>query len=239
MNTSDTDTGLYDCAAAQRQIGAEPRALPAKLQQHLATCAACQQFRADTLRLEQAIHAALELVPPLAAPAPANKIRELPVRRPRVAPRYWALAASVVLAVAVGAFLWVARPDTALAGELVAHMGEELASWESQDAVPQSALAFVVRRSGVALAPEARVTYAHSCLFRGQFVPHLVVQSSVGPVTVMILPGESVRQRQPFSEGGYSGVIEPGVGGAFAILARGDVDVTAAIPEVARAIVWR
>lgn len=239
MNTADSSTRTYDCAAAQRQIGAEPHAMPDELAQHLATCAACQQFRAETLRLEQAIQAALEIAPPAAVREPASKVRELPARKPRVAPRYWALAASLVLAVGVGAFLWVGRPDTALAGELVAHMGEEIASWDSQDAVPQSALAFVVRQSGVALAPEARVTYAHSCLFRGRFVPHLVVQSSVGPITVMILPGETVSRRQQFVEGGYSGVIEPGAGGAFAILARGDVDVTAAIPEVARAIVWR
>jgi glucose/arabinose dehydrogenase len=95
----------------------------------------------------------------------------------------------------------------------------------------------VLRKSGVALAPGAVVTYAHSCWFRGQFVPHLVVQSASGPVTVMILPGEQVATRERFNEVPYSGVIAPIDGGSVAVLTRGQGgDLDAVLDSVLAAL---
>ncbi len=77
-----------DCAHARIAIGGEPHALPPEVTAHLATCAACRQFHAETLSLDGRLRAALEL--PLsnfrkAAPAPARR---------------FAMAASVALALA-------------------------------------------------------------------------------------------------------------------------------------------
>jgi len=138
-----------------------------------------------------------------------------------------ALAASLVLAVTIGILLWAARPDQSLAADVVAHIEGEAASWRSTATVPDSALALVLRKSGIELAPGAVVSYAQSCWFRGKFVPHLVVQSARGPVTVMILPGEYSAARERFDEAPYTGVIAPVQGGSVAVLARdgvGDVD---------------
>jgi hypothetical protein len=240
MNTNTNNsrgTNRYSCAEVRYSIGAEPQEVSAALAQHLAECVACRQFQAETLRLEVAIRAALDLVP-AAAPRTAP-VAPLPVKRRLQAPQRWALAASVLLALAVGVFLWTGRPAPSLAADLVAHMAEEPESWGQTSAVPESVLAFVLRKSGVRLMPGPSVVYAHSCLFRGQWVPHLVVQTSAGPVTVMVLPGERVAERQTFADGGYSGVIEPGAGGSIALLVRGDTNVDQIAAEVARAVVWR
>ena len=53
----------------------------------------------------------------------------------------------------------------------------------------------VLKDSKLRLKPDAGiVSYASSCTFRGHRVPHLVVQTPSGPVTVMVLVHESVRQ---------------------------------------------
>jgi hypothetical protein len=74
-------------------------------------------------------------------------------------------------------------------------------------------------------------------------VPHLVVQTPEGPVTVMVLVHEPVAKPQDFDEQGYRGTIVPMPGhGSLAVLARGaaiparDVDGIAA--RVRDAIVW-
>ena len=80
------------------------------------------------------------------------------------------------------------------------------------------------------LNPDAgTVSYARSCRFRGRMVPHLVVQTEMGPVTVMVLVHESVAKPVPFDEQGYRGVIVPVPGhGSLAVLARGqDADLNA------------
>jgi hypothetical protein len=87
------------------------------------------------------------------------------------------------------------------------------------------------------------VSYAQSCEFRGRHVPHLVVQTAMGPITVMVLVHETVSKATPFDEEGYRGVILPVPGhGSLAVLARGrDADL-GSIEKIAErveaAIVW-
>jgi hypothetical protein len=51
-------------------------------------------------------------------------------------------------------------------------------------------------------------------------VPHLVVQEDSGPITVLLLPSETVAQEVRFSDRGYSGVILPAAHGSIAVLAQ-------------------
>ena len=104
--------------------------------------------------------------------------------------------------------------------------------------LPQSALDLVLKRSGVQLdrAALGEVVYAHACFFRGRYVPHLVVRTARGPVTVMVLPGETVQDTERFDEGGYSGVLASAPGGAVAVLGRGETDVDEPLRRVLTAL---
>ena len=164
--------------------------------------------------MDQLIHRAFEIeVPRL--PARAS------VRR-RWLPR-WAAAASVVAAVAVSLLVWLSAPREALAEQLVAHVeGEAQSLVRTADVVEPERLDDVLARSGVRLKPGAGpISYAMSCWFRGHYVPHLVVQTDGGPVTVLLLTRErGVTGRQIFDEGGFHGVVLPAPRGAVAVLGR-------------------
>jgi len=74
-------------------------------------------------------------------------------------------------------------------------------------------------------------------------VPHLVVQTAAGPVTVMVLVHEPVRAATQFDENGYRGVIVPVAGhGSLAVLARGEATDPKMVEEVAarveNSIIW-
>ena len=158
------------------------------------------------------------------------------------------MAASLTLAIGVAGSLWLAVPRPSLAGEVVAHMAGEPQAWRVTDvAVPAGALQPVLRDARLHLTGAAGVvTYANSCLFRGHVVPHLVVQTDQGPVTVMVLVHESSGQRVTFDESGYRGVIVPVPGhGSIAVLAKegaGEPADAAAVGRIATrvlgAIVW-
>ena len=81
----------------------------------------------------------------------------------------------------------------------------------------------MLRDSHVRLAAGAGVvSYASSCAFRGHHVPHLVIQTESGPVTVMVLVHERVQKPVQFDEQGYRGVIVPVAGhGSLAVLTHG------------------
>lgn len=148
------------------------------------------------------------------------------------------MAANVALAALLGLLFVDGRGGDALAADVIAHMAGEPRRRESSRPVPQSALDFVLRRSGVRLerAELGEVVYARACFFRGRSVPHLVVRSTEGPVTVMVLAGERVRAETPFAEGGYFGVIAPAPGGAVAVLSRGPGQVAEPLRRVRAAL---
>jgi hypothetical protein len=86
--------------------------------------------------------------------------------------------------------------------------------------LPESALSEVLQKAGVQFDSSMPVVYASACPFRGRLVPHLVVQTAEGPLTVMLLKREKTRAREEFAEDGYRGVLVPAGEGSIAILAR-------------------
>jgi len=159
--------------------------------------------------------------------------------------RWLAMAASVLLGLVVAGGVWLTLPQRSLAAAVVAHMAGEPDAWQRTEVpVPDAALNAVLQQSKIRLKPSAGVvSYASSCDFRGHKVPHLVVQTPSGPVTVMVLVHEAVRKSMGFDEQGYRGTILPVPGhGSIAVLMRdsgstsGDISRIAA--QVDAAIVW-
>ena len=82
------------------------------------------------------------------------------------------------------------------------------------------------------------VVYAMACPFHGRLVPHLVVQTASGPMTVMLLAHEKVGERQEFSEGGFQGVLLPAGEGSVAVLMRNGKVPDAAATQVLSEVRW-
>jgi len=213
-----------NCEQARLLTGAEHGNASAELAEHLQGCAACATFREETLTLDASIQRALQRPPQLASARPAR-------RAPLRTWRQWALAASVLLACTATLGVWLLRPTDTLAHELVAHVEAEPDSWLSAQQVTTEGVNEALRSAGVQLdVTSDKITYAHSCWFRGHYVPHLVVQTSQGPATLLILHHETAPagRRRSFSEAGMSGVIIPAQTGSIALLTRGgDVNLLA------------
>ena len=201
------------CEDARLAIGADPDAASPELEEHLRGCQGCAAFREEMRRVNAAIRQALAEPPDIRVPA----ARRAPPRW-----REYALAAGVVLATAAGLAVWVLRPSDTLAREVVAHVQGEPDSWLSTHNVSAAGIDHALKRAGVGLdLASDRIVYAQSCWFRGHYVPHLVVETTRGPATVLILRHEQVKGRDAFREGGMRGVIVPAGEGSIAVLTRG------------------
>jgi hypothetical protein len=205
-----------NCDDVRLALGAEPGRRTPELEAHLAACEACAREAAELARLDATIRRALEIS------VPAAGVRARRALRPR---RWLALAASVAGVALLSAALWSFYPREALASALVAHMRHEPQAWANRAVLPQAEVAAVLARSGVELAPgAAEVSYVQSCWFRGRHVPHLVVRTGDGPMTVLLLPREHVAAQTLVDEGGYRVLIVPAAHGAIAILTQGPVE---------------
>ena len=229
---------MIDCTQYRRAVLADPHAESPELALHLAHCQECPPYRERLLRFEGRLTRALHI------DAQVSQTRgEVP--RLRVPRNGWlAMAASLVVALLVGT-LWLGAPHASLAADVVTHMAGEPEAWARTDvAVPAADLTAVLAEAHMRLRPDAgMVSYAQSCLFRGHHVPHLVVQTDMGPVTVMVLVHEHVTAARMFDEGGYRGTIVPVPGhGSIAVLVKGEEGDLAQIESVAArvkdAIVW-
>ena len=79
--------------------------------------------------------------------------------------------------------------------------------------------------------------FGETCFFRGRLVPHLIVRTTEGPVTVMILPEERVGAPEHFDEGGYRGVVIPDNDhGSIAVLSRAQLDADRPAREILNAL---
>jgi hypothetical protein len=205
-----------NCEQARVLIGAEPNASTSELAEHLRECQDCGALQTEMIALDTHIRRALEQRPlPLRAAAPQAQRRRDLARHWRP----WAAAASVLGIAAAVAIGWLLRPADTLAHDLTQHVIAESHSWDSRASVDAGTLESVFRKAGVALDVRATpVVYARSCWFRGHWVPHLVVQTATGPVTVLALPAEQVRRRTSFHEEGLSGLIVPAEHGSLALL---------------------
>lgn len=227
------------CLEFRHAAGGDPRHLAPEAVAHRDTCPACAEFLRQTLALDERILAALRVaVPEGAKSARASNVVALPSIDRR---RWMALAASIAGGVMVGTLLWVSAPKASLAEDVVRHMAHEpgvmVPTAEPADA---ATLGRVLDRGGIRLDPDAGlVSYAESCRFRGHKVPHLVVQTDAGPVTVMVLRHERVAAPVTFAEGGYTGTLLPAGPGTIAVLGhepREVIDQVAA--QVAAAVEW-
>jgi hypothetical protein len=223
---------------ARLLIGAAPGEVGPALAEHLAGCAECTLFQQQMRRIDQ------DLARLMAAPLPPRadtRVLSLPVI-PRIKPQpasprftgLMALAASIVLSVGVGILFWTLRPQPSLAAGVLHHVALESGSWSEVTPMTAAATDAVLAGAGVSLdTSDTTVTYARSCLFNGHWVPHLVVRTTSGPVTVMVLPKEHIAARQSFRQNGYSGILLPSpAGGTLAVIVQGDAD----LDEVARAV---
>ena len=221
---------MMDCSAYRRSIMADPRDPDPLVREHLASCHECSLYTEKLLRFESRLGRAVRVAVPdaRAVPdrraAPADRVVPLRggARRPATSRKGWfAMAASVLLAVVVAGTLWVASPGRSLAADVVTHMEGEPGAWlQTPVPVPSSELERVLKDSHLRLNEGAGVvSYASSCAFRGHHVPHLVIQTESGPVTVMVLVHEAAQKPVRFDEQGYRGVIVPVAGhGSLAVL---------------------
>jgi hypothetical protein len=222
------------CTQFRQVIGAEPWHESAEVAAHRAECAQCAEYARQMQELDRLLKRAL------AIEVPQGKNVIAPPAPPATPRRWFALAAGILMAAVVGVSVWLAAPRPLAAADLIAHVGIEREAMVVTDhRVGEQRVVGVLDRAGVRLDPLATdVSFASTCPIHGRRVPHLVVQTSTGPVTVIVLPQERVDAARDFDEQGYHGVLLPSGPGSVAVIAHDEATVRDAATRVAAAIKW-
>jgi hypothetical protein len=205
-----------NCQEFRRHYLTEPRSQDSAFLEHKHDCRACGEFAAQEAAFEQALSGALavEVPPSLTARVILNQTLHQAQRRRTLV----AAAAVLLLAIPVAAVLL--RPLSAsLEQDVIAHIAGERDHLAAHGPVPDNTVMAVLTTIGVeARQPLANVRYAGVCPIRRQPGGHLVLAGTHGPVTVLLMPRETIRQRLPIATTEFRGVILPAGDGSVAIV---------------------
>jgi hypothetical protein len=223
---------MTDCLEFRRRIGAEPFAADAALDAHRAGCPACARYQDELRAMDGVIRRALAVDPPSGARA------RMPARDD-TRRRLLAIAASLVAGAAIGVVLLVSAPRASVAREVFDHVRHEPGTMHTTEPLAPAALAAVLDPDGTRLKPDVGdVTFAARCEFDGHVVPHLVVRTAQGPVTVLMLRHRTIRQAMRIDEQGYQGVVMPAPKGSIAIVGQGVANLEGVAQQVYDAVDW-
>lgn len=213
---------------------------------HAETCASCRAYRDELRAFDRKIALALTV------PVPAAVMPELPEietgnvttlssRRRLSTPAWFAVAATVVIAAALGfRMLGTDLTYSSLADEVVAHLDHEPYALRVTDrAVSEQRLQRVVPATVATLDHSAGlITYAQSCVINGKTVPHLVIQGERGPVTILLMPEETVDAPQAIDGQSINGVILPVGSGSIAIIGEKGEDLDRVRNNISKSVTW-
>jgi hypothetical protein len=217
-----------NCDEFRTLVGAEPNSAKPEVLAHIQQCEECARYRQEMQAMDGLIYRALAVNVP--APAAAVETKQ---------PRIWRMAASLLITASLVAAmsLWLLTPRESYAAEAIAHVRHEQGSLiRTSAAVDAASLQAVLDESQLRLkSGSTHVSYAMSCTFRGHTIPHLVVQTEQGPVTVLVLTEAPRQQREAIDEEGFQGVILPAPRGVIIVLGQ-DVPVDSVASTVLDAL---
>jgi hypothetical protein len=211
-----------NCLEFRRQLGIDPQSTSAEFASHRQECARCAEAAARALEFEAALRRALSV-------EPATKLAEsillaqatLQQRRRRTYLRrggLLALAATLVLAVGVG----MRVEASPLSAQAVEHLREEPeVLTASQPLSPESVRAAFATR-GISLKHDisGEVVFVGCCPMGRHATVHMVMPAGSGPVTVIYVVDDRVKQREDFQRDGWRGRSVPLGNGTLIMLAR-------------------
>ena len=224
-----------NCLEFRRRVGGEPSTGEPDVVAHRAGCPTCARHQDELQAMDRLLGRAMRVELGDRRRTTGDDTRPAaPAGR-----RWFAMAASLVAGVLVAATLWVSWPAPTLAAEVIDHALHEPDAWHTTGAMRAAEVAQVLGAGGARLREGAGpVTYARRCFFDGHWVPHLVLRTGDGPVTVFLLGHREVASAVRIEERGFSAVVLPAPHGSIAVVGQGAADLDTIARQVFNAVEW-
>lgn len=203
------------CLELRRQASADPRRIDAAAAEHAERCEACREFLARSLEFESRLEADLRF--PVAPELKARLLERIAPRRS--AARWYALAASLLAAVAIAASMALLRDDP------LARAGIDFVLYEEAQAILDAkptdwnVLVRTAAEMGVSL-PEQLGEMRYVCVypFVAGAAHHLLVKTPHGKITLLLIPDRSLAARVAAAAHGLEAVVLPAAKGSVLVV---------------------
>ena len=204
-----------NCLEFRRAILADPRRPGPGAAAHAEQCPPCKEFLFRTLEEEAVLDAGLRV--PVSEGLPARVFYRWTALRRRVVG--WALAASLLIAVAIAVLVGAPRSDPVALASIEFVVYEEAQTIAEARPTDWNALARVAREMGLSL-PQQLGTMRYICVYplAGKAAHHLLVSTPLGKLTVLLVPEQPLPARAAAAAHGLEAAVVPAAKGFVAIV---------------------
>lgn len=231
-----------NCLEFRRTLLVNPDCRETAFLEHLEQCADCAREAEQAWRFEEKLRRALDAAPMDGLEARILLSQSVAGRPARM--RRWSLAASLLLAICLSAWLglhWpgAGQPMVGLEQLVLTHIRGEPQHLEAHAAVSAETLESLLAPFGAHASDQlGQPRYAGRCHIRRQAGVHMVLSGEQGPVTVLIMPGEHAQQRLVVDAEDFAGVIVPTGYGSLAVVGVPGEPVDITLNKVRQGIFW-
>jgi len=220
VNISDKDNTM-NCLDVCRQLNGDAYSDNDAIKNHIKHCDSCAAYAAQQNKLTDALEQAINISVPeglasrILLQQSINDKQQNRFQRKRV----YAIAASVVLTVSLVSGLLLVNLPIALEQVALTHVKDELNHLKDNNDVQLVTLNRLLKPFNMKLNSEiGTIKYAGSCTIRNSKGVHIVVETASGPVTILLMPGEFVKNRKLVDDALFTGSVVPIENGSFAII---------------------
>jgi hypothetical protein len=204
-----------NCLEFHRAKLADPRRLSPEARSHAAQCAACGAFAASVDDAERDLERAAAVAVPEGL---ADRVL-LRVQGGRRAWRPWALAASVLLALGIGAAVLLQEPASGAQARLaIQHVAAEPESFSMLQPNPRELDELVRLAGGRLKQPLGAVRYVKLCPVDNGTGWHIVLETPEGLATLFLVAGQKLAAPQRASSGEWNALAQPTASGYYAVV---------------------
>ena len=234
-----------NCLEFRRLYDTDPGCQDSHFLAHARACDECAAFARRGATLERRLHAAMRVKTPenLSSKILVKQVfrRERQIKRPRAWPVIrWMLAASVVLAIGSGAVLINHLRAPSLGHAVMALVDEAEHALVPRAPVSLEDIRAALKPVGIDLNGEPGVvTFASPCVVRGKLAGHIVIKGEKAPISILLMPNESVSGRLTIERSDLKGVLLPMKQGAIAILGAPEEELSAIENKVLSLFKWQ
>ena len=227
-----------NCEDFRRCLLQDPSCTDAAFLQHRDRCASCRKEWQQAQSFEQMLRGVI-----MQPQTPTPEIRMQPSRR-RLWQRTWVRLASVLLLLvgSVGGYNLVRHmfSQESLAELVTHHVQSEPGLLQQTRLLDEMSVAAAFASMGFELRASLNaVTAVSPCWIRKGRGVHMVVQGEKGAVTLLLMPGEYVDERQVLQVGGWSGTLVPERWGSLAVLTSAGENTDAFVDLVEKNVRWK
>jgi len=218
-----------NCLECRRELLVDPRNEAVDLISHINHCQPCSNERAQLLALENTLENSFDYNVPAGLEnrvlnACSEESNSKPSRSRRFTGHAWQMAAGIVLAIGLVVYLGINQHypmNNAYALEVTVlnHINDELHQLHTSEDISGDKLVNIMTAINTQANKDiGSIKYARNCQIRKNIGAHLVTSGEIGPVTILVMPGEHIDKNVHITTGRFEGAIYSTDYGSLAVV---------------------